>query len=150
MCRRSSKALSVTASLINGSAMVSAKVCMRSEVSPSVSTAIPQNGNPVRRASASSSSFGQSMIVNSCCRSKKRNGEIGGHERSLHVYDNPFHEGQTGTLAIDIKIKSPEYARTLALRALLAGWSVGVARGFLHLDRRDLIGLPPRIFGYGR
>ena len=33
--------------------------------------------------------------------------------------------------------------------ALDSGWSVGVAKTFIHLDRRDMVGLQPGIFGYG-
>ncbi len=28
-------------------------------------------------------------------------------------------------------------------------WSVGVARGFIHIDRRDFAGLSQMLFGYG-
>lgn len=34
--------------------------------------------------------YGRPMIVNSCCRSHQYNQQIGGHHRSLHVWDEPF------------------------------------------------------------
>jgi len=92
--------------------------------------------------------FGRPMRVTSCCRSAAHNRAIGGHPRSLHVFDEPAHE-TGGTVAIDIAIPDGGYARALAGAALERGWSVGVARGFLHLDRRDLAGLAPALFGYG-
>ena len=93
-------------------------------------------------------SFGQPMRVNSCCRSAEYNEEIGGHERSLHVYDESFHAA-FGTLAIDIQRKHGLYAHQLIRLALDMGWSVGVARTFIHLDRRDMVHLRPSVFGYG-
>lgn len=92
--------------------------------------------------------FGLPMIVNSCCRSEERNRQMGGHLKSLHIYDKPAH-GAEGTLAIDIRRPDGQYARMLVVRALDLGWSVGVAVSFIHLDRRDLVGLPPALFGYG-
>ncbi len=93
--------------------------------------------------------LGRPMIVTSCCRSAARNRAVGGHPRSLHVYDHPAH-GAEGTLAIDVRRQGPAYNRRLARLALELGWSLGVARSFFHLDRRDLVGLPPNVFGYGR
>ena len=89
------------------------------------------------------------MIVNSACRSATYNTEIGGHPRSLHVYDRPHRDGSLGTLAIDIhRPASSEDIRELVAAALSHNWSVGVAKTFFHLDRRDLVGLPSTVFGY--
>lgn len=33
--------------------------------------------------------------------------------------------------------------------ALDQGWSVGIASWGIHLDRRDVVGLPQVVFGYG-
>jgi hypothetical protein len=90
------------------------------------------------------------MIVNSCCRSSKHNIAVGGHERSLHVYDSP-HWPTRGACAIDFKVSSPQEAMELMLCAADLGWSVGVPKGgFLHLDRRETGGLKPNaLFGYG-
>lgn len=93
--------------------------------------------------------FGRSMTVTSCCRTKAHNEKVGGHPRSLHVCDEPQHPGQKGTLAVDIAVANAVAARDLGLLALNTGWSVGVPRtGFIHLDRRDLVGLPRGLFGY--
>jgi len=93
------------------------------------------------------------MKVLSCCRSKAHNdapismGGVGGHLRSLHVYDQPPH-GLDGCAAIDIAVADTHAAGLLAFLAWRMGWSVGVPRGFLHLDRRDLAGLKQALFGY--
>ena len=79
-------------------------------------------------------SFRSPMIVTSCCRSAAHNQDVGGHPRSLHVYDAPLHEGQRGTLAIDIGWRAGRYMRDLVYLAIKNGWSVGVAETFVHLD----------------
>ena len=91
--------------------------------------------------------FDESMTPTSCCRSAAHNQAEGGHPRSLHVYDLPWHEVK-GTCAIDIRSKNTAYARRLVAVALGLGWSVGVNKRFIHLDRRDLAGLEPGLFGY--
>ena len=91
--------------------------------------------------------FGHPMRVTSCCRSAAHNQAVGGHPRSLHVYDKPHH-GLNGTAAIDIYSADASYALALVRLALEHGWSVGVSRNFIHLDRRDLAALPPGVFGY--
>jgi len=92
--------------------------------------------------------FGRPMQVTSACRSAERNARIGGHPRSLHVYDRPHHD-VGGCAAIDIAAGDGAYKRELAYLALDMGWSVGVSRSFLHLDRRDLAALRPAMFAYG-
>ena len=76
------------------------------------------------------------MIVNSCCRSRKYNAGSGGHPRSLHVWDEPFHP-TNGTAAIDIHNRGQEYADRLIATAWRLGWSIGVGSNFTHLDRRS-------------
>lgn len=92
-------------------------------------------------------SLGRPMIVNSCCRSAAHNRAVRGHPRSLHVYDEP-HWPTGGTCAIDIRATDPAYRILLTSLAIDQGWSVGVASGFIHLDRRDFAGLPQNIFDY--
>ncbi|HYC64805.1 MAG TPA: D-Ala-D-Ala carboxypeptidase family metallohydrolase [Reyranellaceae bacterium] len=92
-------------------------------------------------------SFGRPMQVNSCCRTLRRNNLVGGHPRSLHIYDASPH-GIAGTCAIDIATPDIRYALDLARLAIATGWSVGVNKRFLHLDRRADHGLPPGLFGY--
>lgn len=92
--------------------------------------------------------WGREMGVNSCCRSRDYNTDVGGAPDSYHIYDDPSH-GLDGCAAIDIRVMSGVEGRALAVLALGMGWSVGVPkRGFLHLDRRDLAGQAPVVFGY--
>lgn len=94
--------------------------------------------------------FGKPMPVNSCCRCRRHNNSIGGHVRSLHLMDNPYHE-TGGTCAIDIAmVDAADRARLIEV-ALRNGWSVGVASNFIHLDRRTrYIGLAKVVFHYPR
>jgi len=93
--------------------------------------------------------FNEPMIVNSCCRCKKRNTAVGGNPRSLHVYDTPFHPTK-GTCAIDIRRKGSAYDLKLLLEAWDADFSIGVTPTFFHLDTRtNSVGLPQVMFAYG-
>lgn len=93
--------------------------------------------------------FDQSMLVSSCCRSEEHNRTMTpkGHPRSLHVYDKS--PRGPGTKAIDIRTPNIIYARKLVEIAFQKGWSVGVSKHFVHLDRRDFVNLPQGLFGYG-
>lgn len=93
--------------------------------------------------------FAKPMTVTSACRTKSHNEKVGGHPRSLHVCDAAQHPGQQGTLAVDIAVGNAAMAWELGVIALNTGWSVGVPRsGFIHLDRRAMLGLSPGLFGY--
>ena len=100
--------------------------------------------------------FGRQMKVRSCCRCKAHNdrpakeGGAGGHERSLHVFDQPAHAIAQGTLAIDFEAADGAYRGDLFALMWRRGWSVGwnAKLGFLHGDRRDFIGLPRTSFDY--
>jgi len=100
--------------------------------------------------------FARPMRVLSGCRCKAHNdlpaaeGGAGGHEKSLHVCDHPQHPGQLGTLAADIEAADGAYRGALFAMAWRLGWSVGwnAKRGFLHIDRRGLVGLPQTSFDY--
>jgi len=92
--------------------------------------------------------YDRPMVVNSCCRSLRHNHRISGHEKSLHVYDLPYHK-TGGTAAIDIAWpRDSSHRASLVKVALDQGWSVGVARWGIHLDRRDIVDLPQMVFGY--
>ncbi len=94
--------------------------------------------------------FGIPMRVNSCCRCYKHNEAIGGHEKSLHVGDNPYHKTK-GTIAIDIDTSaySRDEREQLIYLAAVNNWSVGLGDTFLHLDlRKYYTGLGRVCFGY--
>jgi len=93
--------------------------------------------------------FGLPININSCCRSEDHNKSIGGHPRSLHVYDKPAHP-TNGCMAIDIDITpyTDEQWLKLVNLAWNSEWSVGIAKTFLHLDRRVDIGLNKQLYRY--
>lgn len=84
----------------------------------------------------------------SCARSQLHNAEIGGHKRSLHIFDNPQHKNQKGCMAVDIVMTSVEFTLEVVKTALLLGWSISLnfKDNYIHLDRRVDIGLTQRIF----
>jgi len=90
------------------------------------------------------------MIITSGGRSAKYNALIGGHPKSLHVMDEPQHEGQLGLLAVDVAMPDGIYRGVVFSLAWARGWSVGWngAKKFLHIDKRILIGLPQTTFDY--
>jgi hypothetical protein len=96
--------------------------------------------------------FNRPMAVTSFCRCKVHNTNIGGHPESLHIFDLPAHalKGQKGTLAVDIATPDGEYRGALFALAWRRGWSIGwnAKKRFLHLDRRDFIGMPQTSFDY--
>jgi len=81
--------------------------------------------------------FGQTMQINSACRCAFHNGNVGGHPKSLHVYDKPQH-GTGGTCAVDVAMPDGRYGWLLLQTAMRLGWAVGInfKRNFIHLDRR--------------
>ena len=92
--------------------------------------------------------FNKPMPLTSACRSKEYNRKIGGHYRSLHVYDFPAHP-TGGNSAVDVKMTNGSTKGDLVCLAWQLGWSVGIHRDFLHLDRRsDYTQLPQAIFTY--
>jgi Peptidase M15 len=100
--------------------------------------------------------YDRPMIVNSFARCERHNnlpaaaGGAGGTFKSLHICDHPQHPGQLGCMAIDISATDPTNRARLFQRAHALGWSIGtnIPRSFLHLDRRDFVGLPQTIFTY--
>ena len=85
------------------------------------------------------------MIVNSCCRCDNNNIMSGGAKGSYHRVTNYISKG---TCAIDIKRKNYEYDAKLISIALELGWSIGLAKTFIHLDRRSDYGQPSVIYTY--
>jgi len=98
----------------------------------------------------------EAMILTSCCRCKYYNdlpreeGGVGGHPRSLHVFDYPAHPTE-GTCAIDVATshKPSAYRKRIIELARTLGWSIGFGNTFIHLDRRtDYTSLPRAEFYY--
>lgn len=94
--------------------------------------------------------LGRPMILTSAARCARHNVSIGGHPRSLHICDIPQHTGQEGALAVDVQTPDAVYRGDLFALAWEYGWSIGwnARRGFLHLDRRSMVGLPRTSFDY--
>lgn len=90
--------------------------------------------------------FGYPMRVNSCCRSEKYNKTIGGAKHSFHISD-----GLRGCCAVDISTYNIDRLtrERLIFIASKQGWSVGLGKNFLHLDRRvDYTVMDNVVFGY--
>lgn len=123
--------------------------------------------------------FGKAMPINSGCRSRWRNRQIGGARRSFHQYGAKAITGIEGACAFDVGthkmtggmdfynycqpiIKKYSWGaerwrqlklamerdamettapltdvQNLAMILLRHGWTIGVARNFLHIDRRS-------------
>lgn len=84
--------------------------------------------------------YNRPLHPSSCCRSALHNKDVGGHERSLHVFDKPFHPVE-GTCAIDFEMTDIFDRYRMVALATSMYWSVGVHKQFVHMDRRQLAGL---------
>lgn len=92
--------------------------------------------------------MGEPMIVNSACRCARHNSAINGHPKSLHVFDKPVH-ATGGTCAVDIRTPDERYREKLKTLALKLGFSVGLGKGFLHIDdRTEVLGFKQMVFSY--
>lgn len=96
--------------------------------------------------------YGRPMAVQSGCRSDERNNWLllrgyPASPNSLHLINNRKYGTQT--CAIDIERPAgPKLHRLISIAAPL-GWSVGIAKGFIHLDlRAHYSTLPPTIYDY--
>lgn len=85
------------------------------------------------------------MVVNSCCRSRKHNEEVGGAPKSFHIYDYPAWKILEGCAAIDVAYSSIFYRNKLARLAWSYGWRIGYNKHFLHLDIAHIAGILPQI-----
>ena len=95
--------------------------------------------------------YGKPMTVNSVCRCPEHNETIGGHPRSLHLTTNPVHP-TNGCIAVDVDITkmSEEDLEDFISLAWELGWSIGIAKTFLHIDRRVEFGLKQIRWNYGK
>ena len=89
------------------------------------------------------------MALTSACRSPSHNEAIGGHPRSLHLTSNPSHPTE-GCMACDVdRTKWEEdFVEHFIDLAWELGWSVGIAKTFIHIDRRVDIGLKQHKYWY--
>ena len=90
------------------------------------------------------------MSITSACRCTEHNTAIKGHEKSLHIADAATYPGQEGGLAVDVATLDGAYRGRLFAAAWRSKFSIGWngRLKFLHLDRRDLVGLPQTSFDY--
>lgn len=97
------------------------------------------------------------MTLNSAGRSPSYNATIdGAHKNSLHQTLNPKHKNKYTkhalmACAVDVSTRrwSESKIKKFVATAEKLGFSVGIAKTFIHLDRRDLAGLPQHRFYYG-
>lgn len=75
--------------------------------------------------------YAQPMYITSACRSEAHNGAVGGAEDSMHICDSG-----RGCCAVDVGGLNGLQKAQLIKQALITGWTVGVAKHFIHLDRR--------------
>ncbi|MCK5605482.1 hypothetical protein KAR91_26555 [Candidatus Pacearchaeota archaeon] len=85
------------------------------------------------------------LIPGSCCRSEAHNLNIGGAKGSYHLFES-VDDGRSGTLAVDLKVPSNAVRAHMVGAALNLGWSVGIYKTFIHIDRRVDIGKPQVCF----
>lgn len=93
-------------------------------------------------------SLGFPLYVNSCCRSIRHNDSVGGAPRSYHLFEG-VNDGRQGTLAIDLHVKDSVKRAIMVKEALIYGWSVGVYKTFIHIDRRVDVGAQQIMFRGG-
>ncbi len=84
--------------------------------------------------------YGRPMAVTSACRSGEHNEWLqargyAASPNSLHLIGNAKYG--TDTCAVDIKRPAGGDLAQLIEIALSTGWSVGLAKTFVHLDRRE-------------
>lgn len=83
----------------------------------------------------------RAMVVNSACRSKKRNAEIGRAKSSFHIWDFPRPQVGGGcAFDIDQTGWTDQQRIEFAREAWARGWSVGLHFNFTHIDRRHRYG----------
>jgi len=91
---------------------------------------------------------GEPLIVTSACRCPTHNASVGGHKRSLHMFDNVAHA--TDTCAVDFSVRDSGQRARIVPAALALGLSVGIASNFIHVDMRVSAGLSQVLYHYKR
>lgn len=94
--------------------------------------------------------WGESLSLNSLCRTPAHNTRVSGHPTSLHLTENPKHKTH-GSAAADISWRGWPAAKQLKLARLAwsLGFSVGLHDGFCHVDWRVGFGMKQASFLYG-
>jgi hypothetical protein len=97
-------------------------------------------------------SYGHPMAVTSGCRSSEHNDWL--KSRGYKASPNSFHligneKYGTDTCAVDVRRPGGDDLWRLVKVAQAEGWSVGIAKTFIHLDMRaKFTDLPPVIYSY--
>jgi hypothetical protein len=98
------------------------------------------------------SALGYPMQLNSACRSDSHvewliTRGYPAAKHSFHLINNPKYG--TDTCAVDVHIPNNRYRFLLMELAIKDQWTIGVAKSFLHLDRRvDYISTNPVVYVY--
>ena len=95
--------------------------------------------------------YGHPIVVTSACRTEEHNEWLQSREpasnNSLHLIDNEKYG--TDTCAIDMKRPDGVLLVKLFQTALSLGWTIGFAKNFVHLDKREkYTDLPQIIYSY--
>jgi uncharacterized protein YcbK (DUF882 family) len=82
--------------------------------------------------------LGHPLVVTSGCRCPKHNQFVGGAKKSLHLINSKETTGMSGACAVDVSTRgwSDEKRATFLKTVRERGYSVGVAKTFIHIDRR--------------
>ncbi|MDR1691217.1 MAG: hypothetical protein LBR35_00030 [Rickettsiales bacterium] len=86
--------------------------------------------------------YGNKMTITSCCRSVEHNIAVGGAKNSHHIYDI---SKNIKTCAADIARPTGDLCAKLVHLALDMGFSVGIAKTFIHIDLRTKTSNKPQI-----
>ena len=98
------------------------------------------------------SSFDRPMNITSACRTSEHIESLlsrgdPASKNSFHLIDNQKYG--TDTCAVDVAVPDSSYRKELIQIALSHGWTVGVAKTFLHIDRRSsYTDLPQIVYVY--
>ena len=79
------------------------------------------------------------LIPNSCCRSRAHNTAVRGSSNSYHLYED-VDDGREGGMAIDLRVRDGAIRGDRVATAWKLGWSIGIYKTFIHLDRRVDLG----------
>lgn len=96
--------------------------------------------------------YGHPMQITSACRTREHNAWL--KSRGYPASDNSFHlirnpKYGTDTCAVDVAMPESSLRAKLIHEALSLGWTVGIAKTFLHFDKRaEYTSLPQIVYFY--